>query len=174
MGTGITLIQILIIVAVLVLVVGRRFAPRPIREDRRRWRLPVMLAVVGVANLVQLRHQTPPVTVNGTDMAFLIAAGLISAVLGALRGFTVRIYGQGGELMQRYSVVTAALWIATIGVRAGMDLAAPGLGVAKAVASASLLLMFGISLLAESAAVTARTGGLAGTGGMGGVGGALR
>jgi hypothetical protein len=42
-----------------------------------------------------------------------------------------------------------------------MDLAAPSLGVAKAVASASLLLMFGISLLGESLAVTARTGGFA-------------
>jgi hypothetical protein len=161
MSSGITIIQALIAVAVLVLVIGRRFMPHPISGDRRRWRLPIVLAVVGIANLVQLRHQTPPVTVTGTDLAFLIAGGLISAVLGALRGFTVRIYSQGGRLMQRYSVTTAALWIGTIVVRLGMDLAAPSLGVAKAVASASLLLMFGISLLGESLAVTARTGGLA-------------
>lgn len=159
MSSGMTLVQILIVAAVLVMVVVRRFAPRPIRDDRRRWRLPIALAVVGVVNLVQLRHQTPPVTITGTDTAFLIAAGLISAVLGAMRGFTVRIYSQAGELVQRYSMATAALWIATIAVRAGTDLAAPSLGVAKAVSSASLLLMFGISLLCESLAVTARTGG---------------
>ena len=160
MSSGITIIQALIVVAVLVLVIGRRFAPHPINGDRRRWRLPIILVVVGIASLVQLRHQTPPVTVNGTDLAFVIAGGLISMVLGALRGFTVRINSQGGQLMQRYSIATAALWIGTIAVRLGMDVAAPSLGVAKAVASASLLLMFGVSLLGESLAVTARTGGL--------------
>jgi hypothetical protein len=161
MNSGVTILQVLIAVAVLVLVIGRRFAPRPISGDRRRWRLPIVLAAIGVADLVQLGHHTPPVTVTGSDTAFLIAGGLISALLGAMRGFTVRIYSQGGALMQRYSIATAALWIATIGVRAGMDLAAPSFGVAKAVASASLLLMFGISLLGESLAVTARTGGFA-------------
>lgn len=161
MSSGITIIQVLIVAAVLVLVVGRRFAPRPINGDRRRWRLPIALAAVGIANLVQLRHQTPPITVTGTDMAFLIAGGLLSAVLGAMRGFTVRIYAQGGQLVQRYSIATAALWFGTIAVRLGMDMAAPSLGVAKAVASTSLLLMFGVSLLGEALAVTARTGGLA-------------
>lgn len=161
MGSGITILQALIAVAVLVLVIGRRFAPHPINGDRRRWRLPIVLIVAGIASLVQSRHHTPPITVTGTDTAFLVAGGLISAVLGALRGFTVRIFAQGGQLMQRYSVATAALWIGTIAVRLGMDLAAPSLGVAKAVASASLLLMFGISLLGESLAVTARTGGFA-------------
>ena len=173
MSSGMTIVQVLIVVAVLALVIFRRAAPRPIREDRRRWRLPIALAAIGVWNLVQLRHQSPPVTVTGTDLAFLIAGGLISGALGAMRGFTVRIYSRGGELMQRYSVATAALWIATIGVRAGRDLAAPSLGVAKAVASASLLMMLGISLLGELLAVTARTGGLGGAG-LSGAGGALR
>jgi hypothetical protein len=161
MSSGFTIVQALIVVAVLVLVVGRRFTPRPIDGDRRRWPLPIVLAVIGVVNLVQLGHRTPPVKLTGTDLAFLIAGGLISVVLGALRGFTVRIYTRDGQLVQRYSVLTAALWIATIAVRLGMDLGAPSLGVAKAVASASLLLMFGVSLLGESLAVTARLGSFA-------------
>lgn len=161
MSSGITLVQLLIAIAVVVLIIGRRFAPRPVSGDRRRWRLPIVLAVIGVANLAQLSHHTPPITLTGTDTAFLIAGGLISAVLGALRGFTVRISSQGGELIQRYSIATAALWLATIGLRIGMDLLAPSFGVAKAVASASLLLMLGVSLLGESLAITARTGGLA-------------
>ena len=53
----------------------------------------LVLVVIGIANLVQLRHHTPPITLTGTDLAFLIAGGLISAVLGALRGFTVRWSG---------------------------------------------------------------------------------
>ncbi|HEU5356720.1 MAG TPA: hypothetical protein VFU65_19790 [Actinocrinis sp.] len=161
MSTGITIVQVLIAVAVLVLVIGRRFAPHPIKDDRRRWRLPLVLVVIGIANLVQLRHHTPPITLTGTDLAFLIAGGLISAVLGAMRGFTVRIYTRGGQPMQRYTIATAALWIGTIAVRVGLDVVAPSLGVAKAVASASLLLMFGVSLIGESLAVTARTGGFA-------------
>lgn len=159
MSSGITLAQVGIVVVVLVLVIGKRFRPRPVRGDSRQWRLPVVLAALGISNLASLSHHTPPVTMTGTATAFLVAAGLISLVLGALRGLTVRIYSDGTELMQRYSVMTAGLWIATIVMRLGMDLAAPSLGVARATASASLLLMFGLSLLGESLAVTARTGG---------------
>lgn len=157
MSSGITFAQVAIVAAVLVLVIGKRFTPRPVRGDGRQWRLPVILAALGISNLAALAHQTPPVALTGTDTAFLVAGGLISLVLGAMRGFTVRIYSDGAQLMQRYSVITAGLWIATIALRIGMDLAAPSLGVAKAAASASLLLMFGLSLLGESLAVTART-----------------
>jgi hypothetical protein len=162
MNSGIALGQVALVIAVLVFVVGKRFTPRPVRGDTRRWRMPLVLVVLGVTSLTSLGHRHPPVTITGTDTAFLIAAALISLILGVLRGFTVHVFSEAGQLMQRYSLLTAALWIATVAVRAGLDLTAPSLGVGKPVASASLMLMFGISLLGEALAVTARTGGFPG------------
>jgi hypothetical protein len=98
-------------------------------------------------------------TLLQVEIAIAVLGGLISAALGLLRGGTVRVYQLDGQLVQRYAPVTAALWIGTVAIRLTMDLAAPSFGVGKAVASASLLLMFGVSLLGESLAVAARTAG---------------
>jgi hypothetical protein len=158
MSSASTFLQIAIAVGVLALVIGRRFAPRPVRGDGRRWRLPLLLCAFGVWSLVSLGRHAPPVHVTGTDAGYLVICGAISAALGLLRGVTIRIYPLNGQLVQRYSPTTVALWIATVVVRLGMDLSASSFGVAKDVASASLLLMFGISLLGESLIVAARTG----------------
>ena len=158
MSSASALFQIAIAAAVLVLVVARRFTPRPIRGNARRWRLPLIMCAIGAWDLVSLGRHTPPIKITGTDLAFLVVGAAISGALGLLRGTTIRIYPLNGQLVQRYSPVTAALWIGTIAVRLGMDLAATSFGVAKDVASASLLLMFGISLLGESLIVAARTG----------------
>ncbi len=160
MSSSLTIVQALVAIGVLVLVVSRRFAPRPVRGDRRRWTLPLILAAVGVVNLSHLSGQHPPVKITSGDVVFLVIGGGISLVLGLLRGATVRLSERDGQLFQRYSVVTAGLWIGTIAVRLGMDAFAPSFGVAKAVVSASLLLMFGVSLLGENLSVAVRTGDL--------------
>jgi hypothetical protein len=152
-----TVAQLLVVVAVLGLVIGRRFQPRPVRGDARRWRLPLILMAVGLYSVVQLTKGSHPITLNGNDVGYLVLGGLLSLALGAARGMTIRIFDQGGVLVQRYAATTAALWVATIAVRLGLDAAAPSFGVAKAVAGASIMFMFGISLLGEAAAVTART-----------------
>lgn len=158
MSSASTLFQVVIAVGLLALVIGRRFMPRPIQNDTRRWRLPLAVSAIGVYDVASLSRHTPPVTITGTDLAYLLACGFVSLLLGVLRGSTIRIYPVNGELVQRYSALTTALWIFSIAVRIAMDLAAPPFGVATAVASTSLLLMFGISLLGESLAVSARIG----------------
>jgi hypothetical protein len=158
-STANTIVQVLIVVAVLGLLVSRRFRPRPIRGDRRRWQLPIALIAFGVYSMIQLTRGSHPISLTGTDLGYLAVGGAISAVLGLLRGTTVRIYREGGVLLQRYTAATAALWVATILVRLGIDAGAPSFGVAKTVAGASIMFMFGLSLLGESAVVAARTGG---------------
>jgi len=159
MSNASTLLQVAIAAAVLVWIVAKRFSPRPLRGDSRRWRLPLVLCAIGVYDMASLGRHTPPVHLTGTDLSFLVLGGLISAALGLLRGGTIRVYPLDGQLVQRYAPVTAALWVGTIAIRVAMDLAAPSFGVDKTVASASLLLMFGVSLLGESLAVAARTAG---------------
>lgn len=154
-----TVAQLLIVVAVLGLVISRRFRPRPVRGDARRWRLPLILVAIGLYSVVELTKGSHAITLNGDDVGYLAFGGLLSLVLGAVRGITIRVYEEGGILVQRYAPATAVLWVATILVRLGLDVAAPSFGVAKAVAGASIMFMFGISLLGEAVAVTARTSG---------------
>lgn len=160
-----SILQVIVVVAVLVFVIGRRFTPRPVRGDGRRWRLPLVLTAVGAYTLYQLGHGSKPVTWTGADLTYIAIGLAVGVVLGAVRGFTLHIYDQGGTLMQRYRPLTALLWVVLIAVRIVMDLSATSLGVASAVAGGSILLMLGSSLLGEAAAVSLRVAGTAGPGG---------
>ncbi len=146
--------QVVIVVAILALIMATRLQARPMREGPRRWRVPAVLVVVGIYLITSAGRGNKPVSFGGADLGYLVLGALICLVLGALRGSTIRIWNQGGVMMQRYAPLTVALWIVVIAVRAGMDLAAPHFGVAKALAAASVLFMFGLTLLGE-AAVTA-------------------
>lgn len=160
MSTGAaSILQIIVVVAVLVFVIGRRFTPRPVRGDSRRWRIPLVLTAVGAYTLYGLGHGSHAITWTTADVTYITIGLAASVVLGAARGLTLHIYDQGGTLMQRYRPVTALLWVVLIAVRIGMDLSAKGLGVASAVAGGSILLMLGASLLGEAAAVSLRVPG---------------
>lgn len=164
MSTGAaSVLQIIVVAAVLVLVIGRRFTPQPVRGDGRRWRIPLVLTAVGAYTLYGLGHGSKPITWTTADLVYITVGLAASVVLGAARGLTLHIYDQAGTLMQRYRPVTALLWVVLIAVRIGMDLSAKGLGVASAVAGGSILLMLGASLLGEAAAVSLRVPGV-GTG----------
>lgn len=157
--TAVTAFQILIVIAVLGLVIVKRMQPRPIKGDTRRWRLPLILMAIGVYGVVSTTHGTNAVTLGGKDIGYLVLGGLVSLVLGALRGITIKFSQSGMGLMQQYTYRTVALWVILILARLGMDVAGKSAGVAGAVVGSSILLMFGLSLLGESAAVAARVGG---------------
>ena len=154
-----SILQVLLVVVIVAYVIGRRFTPRPVRGDRRRWRLPLIITAIGAYTLYGLGHGSKAVTWTTADVAFIAIGLAVGVVLGGARGFSLHIYDEAGTLMQRYRPVTALLWVVLIAVRIGMDLSAKGLGVASAVAGGSILLMLGASLLGESAAVALRTQG---------------
>lgn len=157
--TAVTAFQILIVVAVLGLVIAKRMRPRPVKGDTRRWRLPLILMAIGAYGVVSTTHGTNPVTLGAKDIGYLVLGGLVSLTLGALRGLTIKFTGSSMALMQQYTYKTVALWVILILARLGMDVAGKSAGVAGAVVGSSILLMFGLSLLGESAAVAARMGG---------------
>jgi hypothetical protein len=153
-------LQILLFLVIIVWRLVRKMQERPVKTDARRWRLPLILTAVGVFETASLGSGAHPVKFAAADITYLVAASAVSVVLGTVRGSTVRLTDRGGVLMQRYTVLTAFLWLATVAVRLGMDLAASrSFGVASAVTGSSILMMFGLSLLGESATVAVRAGG---------------
>jgi hypothetical protein len=170
-ATQSTDLQILLFLVVIVWRLVRKMQERPVKTDAQRWRLPLILTAVGGFETASLAGGAHPVKFAAADITYLVAAGAVSIVLGLVRGSTVRLADRGGVLMQRYTVLTAFLWLATVAVRLGMDLAAShSFGVATAVTGSSILMMFGLSLLGESATVAVRAEGFARAGATAGPG----
>lgn len=164
-ATQSTTLQILLFAVIIVWRLARKLQERPVKTDGQRWRLPLILTVVGAFETVSLTRGAHPLKFDGADIAYLVLAGAVSVVLGLVRGGTVRLQDRGGQLTQQYTALTVVLWLATIGVRLCMDLVAShSFGVAAAVTGTSILMMFGLSLLGESAVVALRAGTLGGTG----------
>jgi hypothetical protein len=139
------ILQILLIAAVIVFVIVRRFAGQPLQS--RTFVLPLAVAVYGA---FQLSHAP----LGTAEIAFLAVEALVALALGAVRGATVQIYVRDGRLWMRYRWATLAVWVAAILVRFGMV----GLGYAAGLhlPTQSLLVVLGANLLAEAATVSLR------------------
>ena len=140
-----SLVTIALVVAGIALVMWRRMQGQPL-EAKRMLVLPAVFVVLGISDLTgkNIHH-------SAADIAFLIAGGALSAVLGAARGATVALFTRDGELWQRYRPVTVALWLALIASKLILTAIASATGASSAAGTNGLLLMLGISLAAETA-----------------------
>ena len=142
------LITVLLVLAAIGYVLVRRFAGEPL-EGRRLAVLPIVLVVVGVAQLRGV-HATP------IDVVVLAVEGLVAVGLGTVRGATVHVYARDGHLWYRYRPLTIAVWVVSALVRLGGSVAGHALGADTKVLGAALVLMVGLSLLGEALIVGRR------------------
>ena len=143
------ILQIALIIAVAALVIGKRLTGRPV-DTRRSVVMPGVLAVYGWLILQKSG------TLTHTDQVWLVAEGAVSVAIGMVRGSTIRLYERDGVLWARYRPLTLLLWIGSIAARFGLEAAAVGAGAGKAAMTSSTMLMFGVSLAAESLIVLPR------------------
>ena len=140
-------LSLVITAAVLVWIVHRQFAGRFVASGRGLV-LPLVLIVLGL-------QQAGGVTWGAVAIAAVAGELLITAGLGVVRGFAVRLSIQDGYLFQRGGVPALVLWGVSIGVRILVEVFATGTAVGPAV-SATLMLSFGVSLAAQGAVIAAR------------------
>lgn len=140
----------LLVIAVVVYTMARRFAGEPL-TSRRLVAMPVVLTLIGVYQIAQvgLSHVT-------ADLVALGLGGLIAFGGGALRGRTVRIFVRDGHVWYRYTWVTLAVWGALIALRFAQAATAVSFGADQAVLTAALLMTLGLSFLGEAAVVGPR------------------
>lgn len=144
-----SILQILLIVAVAAWVIGRRLTGRPV-DTRRSVVLPGVLAVYGWLLLSKTG------TLTHTDQVWLAVQGAVSIVIGLVRGSTVRLYERDGYVWSRYRPLTLVLWAGSIAARFALEAAAVASGAGRTAMAASTMLMFGLSLAAESLIVLPR------------------
>ena len=134
-----TTVNLLIGLAVLVLLVYRQLQVRPVRAN---FRLPLILAVIGVIQLTQfLKHDHH----TGTVFAALAGSLALAALFGAIRAMTVRVWIQAGQALRQGTWVTAVLWVVSLGVHLGYDYLVDGKGSQAGLGTASLTLYFAIT-----------------------------
>lgn len=138
-------VSIAIAAAVIVFVIVRRFQGQPVRANA--FLVPLGITVWGA---LQLRA----VHVGAIDVGFLAIEALLAVGIGAARGLTVQIYRRDGYLWARYRWTTLVVWVSAILLRAGLVVGGNLAGVH--VATRSLALVLGISLVAEGAVVSWR------------------
>jgi len=132
-------VNLLIGIAVLALLVYRQLQVRPVRAN---FRLPLILAVIGVIQLSQFLkndHHT------GTVFAALAGSLALAALFGAIRAMTVRVWIQAGQALRQGTWVTAVLWVVSLGVHLGYDYLVDGKGSQAGLGTASLTLYFAIT-----------------------------
>jgi hypothetical protein len=133
-------VNLLIGLAVLAFILVRQMQVRPVRAN---FRLPLILAVIGVVELTQfLQHNQH----HNTGVVFAALAGslALAAITGAIRAMTVRVWINGGQALRQGTWLTAVLWIISLGVHLGYDYIVDGKSL-SGLGTASLTLYFAVT-----------------------------
>jgi hypothetical protein len=113
--------------------------------------MPAILIVVGLGSAASALTLARP----GEILFFLVDAVIVLA-LGVARGATTRLSLRDGGLFQKGTALTLVLWLATIAVRVGAGFIGQSIGVAGTLTTASLLLLFGVTIAAQNAVIYLR------------------
>ncbi len=140
-----TAAQILVVVAIVIWIIGRRLAGMPVGS--RSFVVPVIMVFYGISQM----HGR----LSAVDIAFLAVELIIGVAAGLARGATIKLYVRDGHLWQRYTMLTLGVWLAMIALRIGFAAGAHALG-ASLSATAAVMITFGLSLLVETLLVNKR------------------
>jgi hypothetical protein len=140
----------LIVAAVIVFVIARRFARRRV-DERRLLVIPVIIGGIGIA-------QGGAIDSHHTALsAGLLAAEIVAALLlGLGLGATMRVWrGPGGDLWSQGTWVTFGIFLASIAVRGGLFGAGYAAGVRPG--SGTVLISVAVWILAQNAVIAWRS-----------------
>ncbi len=143
-------LNVLIIAAVVVLVIVRRFSRRRV-DERKPLIVPLVIAVIGIAqgNAVDGHH----VALSAGLLAAEIAAALM---LGLGLGATVRLWRErDGSRWSQGTWATFGIFLASIAVRGGLYAAGYAGGVRPG--SGALMISVAVWLLAQNAVIAWRS-----------------
>ncbi|MBO3679145.1 hypothetical protein [Streptomyces sp. NEAU-YJ-81] len=142
--------EVLAAVAVVVALIARQLRGEAL-TGRRLMLLPVVLTVIGIADLS--RHDRHPTSV---DVVCLVIGALLAAGIGAAQGATIRLERRAGVLWARMPAVGLWLWALLVVTRVGMMAVAHVVDANVAASSATILLMLGVNRLGQALVLVPR------------------
>ncbi|MFJ3384943.1 MULTISPECIES: hypothetical protein [unclassified Curtobacterium] len=120
-------------------------------DPARVWRMPMVMAVVGVVVLAQTKA-----SITTTDIVFLGIEALVSVAVGLSMGSITKFRtvstpdDKGRTLQSRTGWSGAGLWVVLIGVRIGLDVLGGHLGAHLLSSTGAVLLMLAINRAARA------------------------
>ena len=146
-----SVVTIVAVVGIVAYVIGRQLLGEPLR-GKRLLILPVLLLVVGVANVAS-RHGHHPKVI---DIVLLVIGAAIAAVVGLSQGLSKRLEVRHGSLWGQMPIRSLWLWGALVVSRGILDGLGYAVGARVATGSAAILLTLGINRLAQAVVVAPR------------------
>lgn len=144
------MIDVLAVIAIAALVIGRQLMGEPLR-GKRVVLLPAVLTVVGLTRLHGHGHSP-----GAADVALLVAGGVVAVAIGLAQGAVVRLSERDGGLFGQMPARGLWLWAALIATRLLTTALAHASGAHVAASSAPILLMLGLNRLGQAAVIAGR------------------
>ncbi|MCW2527986.1 MAG: hypothetical protein JWM76_2846 [Pseudonocardiales bacterium] len=144
------LLRIVLVVAIIAYVIGRQLIGEPLR-GRRVILLPAILTVVGFVDLGGDKTPVRPV-----DVVCLVIGAVFVTGIGLAQGAVMRLESRDGSLWGQLPVKGLWLWLLLLATRVLMTLVADGVDAKVAASTSTILLMLGLSRLAQAAVVVPR------------------
>jgi hypothetical protein len=151
-----TLTSVLIYLAVIGLVLARRFKGQAVTTPKKLFLLPVIVAIIGLEDLSHGHTAKRPV-----DVAVIVIGSVVSLGFGALRGKVNQVALRDGAPWVNWTVRSLVVFLATLAAKLALDAVGVAAGGTFAVLSSSLVFTLGLSLLGEAAVVWLRAQSLA-------------
>jgi hypothetical protein len=150
-----TLSSILIYVAIVGLLLARRFKGSPVTTPKKLFVLPVVVTVIG---LQQFDHAK----LSPVNLTVVVVGCLLSLVLGAGRGLVDRLSVRDGLPWVRWGGASLAVFAATFLTKIVVDVIGVAAGGSRTVLTTSLAFSLGLTLLGEAGVVWLRSGAMTG------------
>jgi hypothetical protein len=147
-----TTVNIVIGLVVLAWLLSRQVQKRLVREDRK----PTVLLILLVLGVIQLGTFFKSVPLTTGLVLLLIVSMVLAAGFGVVRAYTVRLWRADGQLWRQGTWLTLVLWLVAIGSHIGLDALIEGVGDAKGIGTASIMLYLAVSLGAQRLVVQSR------------------
>jgi hypothetical protein len=146
-----TLTSVVIYLAIIGLVLARRFKGQALTTPKKLFLLPVIVAIIGLEDLSHGHAHLRPV-----DVVVIAVGAVLSLGLGALRGQMNQVSLRQGAPWVNWTVRSLVVFIATLASKLALDAVGVAAGGTFAVLSSSLVFTLGLTLLGEAAIVWMR------------------
>jgi hypothetical protein len=138
--------SIVLVVGLIISVVVRRVHGEAVPAPKKLFRLPVVVAVIGIASLT---HRT----LNSIDVAVIAVGCAVSLALGLVRGRLDTVSRVNGVPTMAWNIGSLAVLVVNVVTKVALDAGGVAVGATAAALSSSLLVSLGLTLLGEAVVV---------------------
>ncbi len=132
--------------ALIVFVVVNRVKGQTVPAPKKLFLLPLLLGCIGLQNLAQAK-------MNSVDITVVVAGAALSLALGLLREHADKLSVLEGSARVSWGAVSVALFALNVLTKIALNAAGVAAGGHAAALTSSIMLSFGLTLLAEAVVI---------------------